>query len=579
MKGAKLKKKLIALLVACFALSLIVACTNNGGNSGQTTANPESTPSGSSGTTGENQPDRSPYTIKYMYPGGTNKIKLSDETEIGQIIKEKFNIVFEFIPYAGNWEEKVNLMLAGGDYPEILWIQYNPSLQKYIQAGAALPLDDYLADSPNFAKRYAEQIPIWRSIAADQKLYNWQNGQSDFMNNIRGFDIGTRIDVLEKQGYPNLVSEDEWIAYLKQAMQDFPTTPSGQKTIGMVAPFGEPWGMAGIAGIMYEKGGRYTGVAGNGAVIFDHSNDQFVDYLKNEYVKESFQFFNKLYREGILDRESFTDKSPQVEEKLDSGRALSSWYQLPGYGTNLKLIESGHPEMQYITLPVRSNTQVERNEKRLIMELDLVPFNNMIITKNAKDPKRIMELVDWASTDEAQILLQSGIKDKHYTVDANGVRTPTDLYTSEAQNPDSKVGLFLFNFLGYDSRTGEDGQAYSVSSNLEYRDKLSQTEETMNAFKQLGWETSFDYWLETAEGAKSGVVPSIKLDPDSALSQTDQKLVEFRVKNTAKLIMAKDDADFDKLWGEVLQEYEKLKPQTVIDEYNRLYQEALQIFK
>lgn len=575
MEGTRLKSKFAMLLVVCLMVSIIAACSSNGGkNTGQETPQSSNSPSESKGTAETGQQERPLYTIKYIYPGGARKYKMSDETEIGQIIKEKFNIVFEFIPYAGNWEEKVNLMLAGGDYPEILWIQYNPSLQKYIQAGAAVPLDDYLADSPNFTTRYAEQIPLWRSISADKKLYNWQTGQSDFKSNIRGFDIATRIDILEKQGYPNLVSEDDWINYLKQAMKDFPTTPSGQKTIGMTAPFGEPWGMAGIAGIMYEKGGRYTGVAGNGSVIFDHSNNQFVDYLKNEYVKESFHFFNKLYREGILDKESFTDKGAQVQEKFDSGRALSSWYFMPGYATNLKLIEAGHPEMQYITLPIRSNTQVERNEKRLIMELDLVPYNNTIITKNAKDPKRIMELLDWASTDEAQILFQSGIKDKHYTIDGNGKRIPTDLYTKEAQDPDSKVGFNLVSFLGYDVRTGTDGQSFSVGANMDYMDKLSQTKETMGAFEKLGWKTSVDYWMNTAEGAKSGAVPSIKLDPDSALSQTDQKLVEFRVKNTSKLIMAKDDADFEKLWEGIVKEYDKLAPQTVIDEYNRLYQEA-----
>ncbi|GGD98351.1 extracellular solute-binding protein [Paenibacillus nasutitermitis] len=568
-----LRKNFLALLVVCMLVSITAACSNNGDNGGKNEGiEPTNSPSTNKGETDPKE-ERPLYTIKYM--GGSDKIKRSDETEIGQIIKEKFNIVFEFIPYAGNWEEKVNLMLAGGDYPEILRIEYNPSLQKYIQAGAALALDEYLPDSPNFSKRYAEQIPLWRSISADKKLYNWQTGQSDFKNNVRGLDIGTRIDVLEKQGYPNLVSEDEWINYLKQAMKDFPKTASGQKTIGMAVPFGEPWGMAGIAGIMYEKGGRYTGVAGNGAVIFDHANNQFVDYLKNEYVVESLKFFNKLYREGILDKEAFTDKYDQYIEKLNSGRALSGWYALWGLsGVNQALIKAGQPEQQYIVLPVRSNTQVERNEKRLIMELDLVPFNNTIITKNAKDPKRIMELLDWASTDEGQTLIQSGIKDKHYTVDAQGIRVPTELFTTESLNADSKVGIGLFSFLGLDARTGEDGQAFNVGSNPDYVDKLSQTAETMNAFEKLGWKTSVDYWEKTAVGAKSGIVPSIKMDPNSPLIQTEQKMVEFRVKNSAKLMMAKDDAEFSKIWDDVIKEYDKLNPDDVINEYNKLYQEA-----
>src|SRR5690606_28858557 len=113
---------------------------------------------------------------------------------------------------------------------------------------------------------------------------------------IRGNDINVRIDALAKQGYPNLVSEDDWINFLKQALKDFPTAPDGSKTLGMIAPFGESWGMAGIAGIMYEKGGLTASTAGNEGVIFSSAENKFVDYFKNPDVLDSFKWFNRLYR-------------------------------------------------------------------------------------------------------------------------------------------------------------------------------------------------------------------------------------------------------------------------------------------
>ena len=557
------KKNILLKWSLCMMLVFVAACSKS--------ATTESPPS-----SGENPPagtttEKPEYVIKYLQLNGNGKIKRSDETDIGKVIKDKFNIVFEYVPYAGNWDEKVNLMLAARDYPEILWIQFNPNFQKYAQAGALVALDDYMSSLPNFQQRFQEQIPFWRSLVPDNKLYKWEFNIFDNTYVRKGNDIGVRIDALAKQGYPKLLSEDDWIAFLKQAMKDFPNTPDGQKTIGMVTPFGEPWGIAGIAGIMYEKGGKYTGVAGNEGVIFNHAEDKFEDYLKNEYVLESFKWFNRLYREGILDPESFTDKSPQVQEKINSGRALSTWYVTPSLANNKKLIAAGHPEMQYITLPIQSNTQIQRKEKRLMDVMNLYPYSTAVITKNAKDPKRIVELLDWIATEEGQLLIQSGIEGKHYTVE-NGKRVPTEYYLKEINNPDNKMGFGLFDFLGRDRRASKSGEPYAFANDPELKDKLSQTKETMEAYNKLGYKTSDEYWIKNTVGVKAGIIPSIKLDPTSELAQIHQKMVDVRVKNTPRLIMAKDDAEFQKIWEEVLREYEKLNPQRVVDKYNEIYQ-------
>ncbi len=561
----KRNKLLPFMLIFVLLASLISACSSSNEGNNTETKNSE-TPTGTANS-------KELYTIKYLYPGSAYKFKKSDETEIGKIIKDKFNIVFEFIPYGGNWGEKVNLMLAAKDYPEVLWIQYNDDFQKYLKAGAVVPLDEYLAASPNFTKRYEKQIPLWRLLAPDKKLYKWEVDQSDYMTNLKTNDIATRIDLLEQQGWPNLISTDDWIKFLKQALKDNPTT-NGQKSIGMTAPFGEPWGMAGISGMLYEKGGRYTGIAGNQGVMFNHDKNEFGDYFLNEYVFESYKFFNTLYREGILDKESFTDRIPQVTEKFDSGRALSAWYYRPGLSTNNKLVAAGHPEQQYITMPVRSMTQMKRNEPQLIMELDTVPYRNTVITKNAKDPKRIMELIDWATSEEGQTLLQAGIEGKHYTI-KDGKRVPTELFFKEKQNPDYLVEFNgVLSFLGNDMRvSNKDSKPYSFLVDWDYRDQIELTPETRKAVEKLGWKTSVDPWKKNSKGASSGLINSISIDPNTPLGQTHTKMTEFRVKNTPRLITAKDDAEFEKIWNELVPEYQKLNPQSVINEYNKKYKE------
>ena len=575
-----MKKLGSKMLLSAMAASLVfvAACSSTDGSTNKEGASsaasaPAQSNAQASETAGASKEE---YVIKLLTQS-PNMPKRSDESEIGKMIKEKFNIVFEYVQSPGNITDKLNLMLAGGDYPEIVSIQDNQTFDKYARAGALLPLDDFVQNAPEFAERYKVQIPLWRMSGPDGKLYKWESHVPvDFENNVEVLDVGIRTDALKEQGWPNLLSTDDYIRFLKQALQDHPTT-NGQKTIGMVVPFAEPWGMQGIATSMYEKGGRYSTAAGNMGILWNQVDQKFEDTMTNEYVKESLAFFNKLYREGILDKDSFTDKMDQVQEKMNSGRALSIWYTVWGLaGTNNGLIEAGHPEMQYINMPVRSMTQIERNEKRQIRVEDTRPFGIYAITKNAKHPERIQELLAWAATEEGRVLLQSGVEGVHYTI-VDGKRVPTEAYKKvlmdvEAQKSSGLGGMF--NVLGYVYTNAPDGVPYSMHLDPNMQDEMQLTPGMREAYTQLGWKNSKDYFLQTGVAAHTGIASSIVIDSNSELGSLHQRMVDFRVKNSAKLIVEpKSDEQFESLYQNVVDEYAKLNPQQVIEEYNRLYQE------
>jgi len=554
---------------------LVTACSsesNNGGN--------KAVESNKSSSTNEDD-TREEYVIKILTQEA-NLPKRSDETQIGKIIKEKFNIVFEYVQSPGNSVDKLNLMLVGKDFPEIIAIQDTVTFDKYARAGALLPLDDFVKNSPEFAERYKVQIPLWKLTGPDGKLYKWEaNVPVDFRNYVEVNDIGLRMDLLEQQNWPNIVSTDDYIAFLKQALKDNPTE-NGQKTVGMVVPFAEPWGIQGIAPIMYEKGGRYTAAAGNLGVIWNQKDKKFEDMMTNEYAKESLAFFNKLYREGILDKDAFTDKADQVQEKLNSGRALSVWYMMWTLGeANKNAIKAGNPNKQYINMPVRSMTQIERNEKRQIRVEDTRSYASFAITVNAKHPDRILELLAWAATEEGKILLQSGIEGEHYTIQ-DGKRVPTEAYLNALEDSDAfrDIGFSYgaFSFLGEVLSSAPDGVPYTMSLDPKIQDELVLTTEVKNAYAQLGWKNSKDYYLQTGEAANTGIAGTISIDTSSELGALQQKMVEFRVKNSAKLIIdPKTDEEFEAVYQSVINEYNKLKPERVVEEYNRLYQEKEQL--
>lgn len=524
----------------------------------------------------EESPESGLYHIK-VWVNENSLIRRSDETKIGNIIKNKFGIVFDYMNAPGNYENQLNMMLAEGSYPEIVTIQDNMTFDKYVRAGALLPLDDFVKAAPDFAEIYKRQIPLWRLSAYDGKLYKWEGRvPTDFETVVEVNDVGVRIDALEQQGWPNLLSTDDYIRFLKQALADNPVT-NGRQTIGMVVPFAEPWGMQGISAIMYEKGGTYSMAAGNLGVVWNQKESRFEDMMTNEYVKEGLHFFNKLFREGLLDKESFTDTMAQVQEKLNDGRAISAWYVTWGLlPANQNLIGTGHPERQYINMPIRSPTQLERNEKRQIRLEDTRPFAIFAITNNAKYPDRIKELLAWSKSEEGQLLLQSGVQGEEYDI-VDGRRMMTQAYRQALSdmNAAHRIGFGMFSFLGLPLMKSPDGAPYSLQYDPKIREDLQLTPQMREAYKQLGWANSKDYFLQTGEAAHTGVAGTISIDTTSRLGMLHQKLIDFRVEHSAKLIiLPESDEQFERMYASFIGEYQKMAPEQVVDEYNRLYREA-----
>jgi putative aldouronate transport system substrate-binding protein len=574
MKNKQIAFKAILLVIVFSFLISIVGCDKTKGVPEQTTSSPKP----GSQSVQDEKPVLPLYTVQVMGIGNPTDYKKSDETDTGRMVKDKFNVVFEYVPYTGDYKEKLNLMLAAGDYPEMLFIQSEEMVRKYIQAGALIALDDYIKDMPNFVERNKDIIPYWRLSSPDKKLYKWEGSVPQDIKTAIPFqvlDISVRTDALEKQGWPTLINTEQWIDFLKQALKDFPET-DGQPTIGMVVPFAEPWGVAGLSGNMYEKGGPYVPIA-NAGVLFNQETKQFDHYFLNKYVKEGLQFFNRLYREGILDKECFTDFHDQVYEKMITGRPISMYYcNWLNPSVNQEMVKLGHPERQYIMLPIASMTQYNNKEKRQLRMETTRAAESFAVTKNAKDPKRLTEMMDWAATEEGQLIINGNVEGKTYTLQ-DGVRVPTQEYLDylKGKNDDFRTVSCDMFFLGRCNQLAADGMAYNISLDVDIYDNINLTERQFEAFNKLGWSTSFDYWKEMSVPSYTGLAGTVSVDPNSSEGMIEAKMVELRVKTSTQLIMAESDEEFEEIYKNAIESYNKLNPDVVVNKYNELYQESV----
>lgn len=553
-------KKLLALLLAG---SMLIASFAGCGKAEEAPVDVEATEETETAETEEEL-----YVIDILV--ASDAVKSSLDTVIGQYIADEFGIAFNYVPYSGDIQEKQALMLAGDDFNEIQYMQYQTIVQQYMDAGVLINLDDYKDILPDFYKRFENEIPYWRVGAKDGGLYKWEGeAPRTYSTPTLHCDVLVRSDVLEYYGYPELVTASDWIEFLKQAKKDFATTYDGQTTVGMTAPLAESWGMQGIVPIGYEKGETYV-ACGNDYYTYNQKEEKFEDFLLNPEVKESFQFFNELYKEGLLDEECFTDTGDVTQQKMNSGRPLAVWYvNWMGGTANKALTEAGHPEMSYVEMPFQLDSQ--EGQTYTLPATYVYPFMSYGLTTKCEDPERVLKFINWCCTEEGQLLLQSGIEGIHYTVE-DGVRVPTELRkqcsldaeVAKQEGLQNGTGSY-FKGLPVCFTAAEDGQPYNLALETAYKDEFNRTEREREVYAALGWETCNGWWDENTAPVNAGFSQACALDTTSDLGKVGAKMVELRVKYSANLLMAED---FDTVWAELMEEYDKLDHEAVIDAMN-----------
>ncbi len=575
MKTKKSMSKLILILT-------VAALAAAGCTSGNKNGTPTAAPSGSGGSmVGENA-EKPLVKYKYLIRGIT-KPTSSTEDEIGQLIKEKFNVEFEFIPYNESNYEKAQVMLAANDWGDIdiVTTGLDDITKKYIQAGVFLKLDDYKDLLPNFFDYEKDVIPYWRTFDENNgDLYVWQAGPDQQQLTSEPLDIVTRVDVLEGLGWPQLDTTDDYIEFLRNAMKKFPES-LGKKSIGMINFWGEPIGPL-LATYLPRHSGYQHVYKTTGLV--DVEAKKFVSLPGHPYTKETFKFWNTLYREGLMDKEAWTDKFPEFQKKWESGVALTANFakwMVPD--KNAKMEQLGHPEMQYIVTPIRLS--IAKNEgKNVRYELtnSLRPDETTGILKTAKNPERLLEVINFMASKEMTIRLGWGVEGRDYVV-KDGVRVPTEEYVQIVKSGDPDKVLQKRFGIGYATMfpiryiaVGDDGQHNMASSDSRYLMAVA-TETQKKAYQAYGWDTMLDAWhnnpnfkLESFDITPYIVASNIA--PSQSEAKIEEKIIQLMNKQIPLIITAKNDAEFENHYNETVSKADELGLQKIIDKYNEQLQ-------
>lgn len=332
-------------------------------------------------------------------------------TEVFKHIQDYLNVDLQFVNMGG--EQQYQVLLAGGDLPDIVQIEKN-YLAQVLQAGLILPMDDYLEYAPNLVKLSPLREAVMREYNSngDGKWYFWtpQVGPAT-KDPYQWNGYTTRWDYYKELGAPEIKNMDDYIEYIKKAVEAHPTTEDGKKVWG--------YGLWNDLWAYYIPGAAYNGGYTN---ITEQYHINYVDSrVVNGFMDEtgpiwpSIEFAFKLNQLGLFDPDSFTMTSDDYRAKVGDGQYISIACQWYDSLYNVKRMEDPNTLAGYVVLPVEGNALWSSS-------VEYVGWNFYYgISTSCKDPVAAMKIFDFMNSEIAARIMMTGDQGRIWDYDENGV--------------------------------------------------------------------------------------------------------------------------------------------------------------
>lgn len=302
-----------AALVISFGLVLSGCGSSNGSEK------KESAGTGASGsTTAESKAGEPLHLSVFIGQPGSQPTK---DNKIFNLMKEKLNVTFQFEFLVGELEQKLGVMIASGDYPDI--ISGADKSAKLIEAGALIPLEDLIKkNAPNLDKHYSPYYKKMRE-SKDGQVYVMPNYgriyEKELQNhqNVGAFWI--QKAVLKEFGYPKVITLDEYFDLIQKYKEKYPEI-EGKPTIGFeILSF--DW----RAFCLKNPPIFLAGYPNDGAMIVDTKTMKGKMFANTDVAKRYYKKLSEVNQLGLIDKETFVQNYDQYISKIASGRVLGMY--------------------------------------------------------------------------------------------------------------------------------------------------------------------------------------------------------------------------------------------------------------
>ncbi|SEL45032.1 carbohydrate ABC transporter substrate-binding protein, CUT1 family [Paenibacillus sp. OK003] len=552
--------KTFAMLMLASALLVTAGC----GNSGSKDATPT-----------EGSDDTKPITLSFFGADASpNWANMKDD--IGQAIIEKTGVTInaEYAVSGGN--DKISLMAASGEVPDMIYAKGD--INKLVDAGNMVDLTDLIDKyGPNLKKVYGDYMDRLKYSNEDQAIYVLPTvGAVDQQTFDAGGGFEIQQRVLEELGYPEVKTLNDYEKVLKEYYAKHPTT-DGQPTIPLTLDADDWRIMITVTNPAFQA----TGAPDDGEYYIDPETYEAQLHYKRPEEKEYFRWLNKMYNEGLLDKDAFVQKSDQYKSKIASGRVLGLIDQEWGYSDAENALKGeGKDDYTYAHFPVTLNKDIKDHS---MQDTGFMSGWGIGITTSNPDPVRTIKFLDWLASDEGQVLRNWGVEGKQYNVEDGKRVIPADV--QKRKNDDNasftkESGVGLYNIFSAHYGDGvKDSTDNYYTTNFPDQIVAGYSDAEKKTLKAYGATTWLDLFPKADEFPVKpwGAAWNISVPSDSDYNVVFQKTQDIIRKSIPKAVLTPAD-QFDSVYDNMLAELDKAGAVKMEQEYTGYVQARVELW-
>lgn len=407
-----------------------------------------------------------------MAPGGEAEW---DELASAKALAELTGINFDYItPPSTDFEAKLNLAFASGELPDVIFGAgsglSNAKQSDYGSQGILIALEDLIDDyEPNLKKILDENPEFKKSITApDGHIYSLPRlYPEDTSSPLYISPLWYNGEWLEKLGVTELPKNtDELYKLLKRFKEEDPNGNGKQDEI----PLSDGNKLAIIrTWLLPAFGMNSLGIEEvNGKVRYAAASANYKEYLT---------YMNKLYSEGLLDPEVFS----QSEEKYQGNTQTD---KVGLFGAYASYMATGKMPEDSLSDPMFSPVTSSIQNTPLAPGHPRVTTGTFAITNKCKSPEAAMRWADYLYTEEGQDLMTKGPEGAFWKYETNDSGEKVRVYTGEnKQKMEEDRGKIAMDY-GLVVPGLEDDYAQSVLANVNDPDPSVWTEFRMKEINE-----------------------------------------------------------------------------------------------
>ncbi|WP_219838280.1 sugar ABC transporter substrate-binding protein [Paenibacillus sp. R14(2021)] len=387
-------RKSTALVLGSVLLTggLLADCSSSGnnasdksGNSGTNTANEQQGKTDTAAAPKVNEfgwtvPDKT-ITVDYFTADKDNPDKVAKKfAALHDYFLKNFNVDIKKTQYDVDGKEKLNLMLASNDYPGVISAIDSDTIDKWRTQDKLVDLaplvDKY---GPNIKKELGAKYNSY--LDKDGKLWGIPRGWGYLP--IPDYSAHIRWDWYQEMGSPKIETPDDYYNVLKQMVAAHPKSAQGQKTYAI--SWNEQVSVNNILGIWGLKDGYKEDA--------DHN---LTHWLNTSEGLEAVKYYNRFYREGLMDPDSFLNKYDDWKLKFSNEQIIGHigpWWQSWNAGHEVwKTTMKGWTDNQrYVQIALKAPNA----ETAYLSPKDTTGWNYTVITDKEAHPEDIIKFLDF----------------------------------------------------------------------------------------------------------------------------------------------------------------------------------------